>query len=92
MEKTTAFITSDNKIFHSREEAQKHELGLIISSGCGPEATLVAERIADCIMENKDKIRAILADRKPRQPKAVAKRKSKPTVAPAAKEPPAPAA
>jgi hypothetical protein len=64
IESVKSFKTSDSKTFLNREEAQLHEIELLL------EDKVVAEVFARNVMEHKDALLAILSTRKPRTAKA----------------------
>lgn len=67
MTKTKAFLTYDNRVFLTREDAQKHELETLLGdldSGLlnpGTPTPVNVEAIADWIAKHRDQIVAILA-------------------------------
>lgn len=67
--KAKAFLTSDGKVFLTQEEAQQHEIEILLveESSTSPQN---AETLSACIMKHRVELLAILSTRKPRTPKA----------------------
>lgn len=78
MTKTKAFLTSDNQVFLTREDAQRHELeGIFDAAAAWPKDGPSADDAARVVLTNADQIVAILSTRKPRTPKCATARKSR---------------
>ena len=77
--KSKAFLTSDNHVFLTQEEAQKHEIYIVVRNGPvtndseHAKAFQTPEMTAHWIVAHKEELLAILSTRKPRTPKAKTK-------------------
>ena len=66
--KSKAFLTSDNQVFLTQEEAQCREIAAI--AGNDQKDGKATSPISAWIMAHKEELLAILSTRKPRTPKA----------------------
>jgi hypothetical protein len=69
--KTPAFVTSDDKVFRTQEEAQKHELETFFDHSHTDSAVdkMIDAAVSKMLLK-KDELLAILSTRKPRTPKS----------------------
>ena len=76
IEITKAYKTEDGQTFSNIQEAQHHELDCLVGGAASEEA----KRVVRGIVENPDKVIAILK-LKPRKPRTSRAKKAKPVVA-----------
>lgn len=81
--KTKAFVTSDSRVFLTPEEAQNHELKILLGVTSDEQTPIntITKSAINSLMEHREEVLAILSTRKPRTPKAKpAAKKSKPQI------------
>lgn len=76
IEKVQAFKVSDGRSFLNRDEAQIAELQILLGVSSGEDCPVnnITESAVKNIVINRDKVLAILSERKPRTPKKAKKK------------------